>query len=418
MDNRIGLNNLASMLSEETSKNKKTCEEFIRQLFALTEESLQRGENVKIKGIGTFKIIGVEERKSVDVTTGKDILIPAHKKVVFLPSKDMASAINSPFEAFEAVELAGEDDDIEVLEPSDMPEEVSGPDMKLAAKENHQMPEPQEGNEDDEEDLSSYRFEEQSDEELMDDEATSEAYLYNIDEAIKPDEKDTLTVDENESPTEDVEKITGNKSTPLPESREPIEIMAIPSSNERISEEQTDNMDNEEIMDEYTNRKKNGWIFFGGLISGIAVCAIVFIIGFFCGWYVPGVDMDKWFAKSKDEPVEMVIEQPEQETAEIEDIPDENPENDVDTEASDSKIYDTVTTTRYLTTIAREHYGNYNLWPYIYEENKSILGHPDRIKPGTRIVIPSLSKYGVNPSNREDINKAKALGAEIYARYK
>ena len=87
-----------------------------------------------------------------------------------------------------------------------------------------------------------------------------------------------------------------------------------------------------------------------------------------------------------------------------------------DTAPSDTPVYDVVTTTRYLTTIASEHYGNFNLWPYIYEENKAILGHPDRIKPGTRIVVPPLSKYGVNPKNKSDIDKAKKMGKEIYSR--
>ena len=89
-----------------------------------------------------------------------------------------------------------------------------------------------------------------------------------------------------------------------------------------------------------------------------------------------------------------------------------------DTAPSDTPVYDVVTTTRYLTTIASEHYGNFNLWPYIYEENKAILGHPDRIKPGTRIVVPPLSKYGVNPKNKSDIDKAKKMGKEIYSRYR
>ena len=89
------------------------------------------------------------------------------------------------------------------------------------------------------------------------------------------------------------------------------------------------------------------------------------------------------------------------------------------TKPSDSEkvVMDTITKTRYLTTMAKDHYGNYHLWPYIYEANKKILGHPDRIKPGTAVVIPPLSRYGVDPSNPEDIAKAKRKGSEIYARY-
>ena len=87
------------------------------------------------------------------------------------------------------------------------------------------------------------------------------------------------------------------------------------------------------------------------------------------------------------------------------------------TEPSDIKATDKITNTRYLTTMAKEYYGNYNLWPYIYLENESKLGHPDRIKPGTTVVIPNISKYGIDPSNPKDIEKARKLGVEIYNKY-
>ncbi|MDE5903471.1 MAG: hypothetical protein K2H21_09685, partial [Muribaculaceae bacterium] len=105
-------------------------------------------------------------------------------------------------------------------------------------------------------------------------------------------------------------------------------------------------------------------------------------------------------------------------------VEDEVPEKDeaavnaVPTRPSDQPVYDTVTPTSALGTLARKHYGNYHFWPYIYKENEKILGHPDRIRPGTRVVIPPLSKYGVNPNDAADLAKAKRLGAEIYARYK
>ena len=87
------------------------------------------------------------------------------------------------------------------------------------------------------------------------------------------------------------------------------------------------------------------------------------------------------------------------------------------TSPSDIKAMDKITTTRYLTTMAKEYYGNYNLWPYIYLENEGKLGHPDRIKPGTKVVIPNIEKYNIDPSNPKDIEKARKLGVEIYKKY-
>ena len=128
---------------------------------------------------------------------------------------------------------------------------------------------------------------------------------------------------------------------------------------------------------------------------------------------VPAVEPDK--SKSEPEPAakEPEVQQPEVQKS----APETETEPPVPTQPSDKKVYDTITKTRYLTTMAKDHYGNYHLWPYIYQENEKILGHPDRIRPGTKVVVPPLSKYGVNPDNKADIDKAKKLGNEIYARY-
>ena len=41
--------------------------------------------------------------------------------------------------------------------------------------------------------------------------------------------------------------------------------------------------------------------------------------------------------------------------------------------------------------MARRHYGAQVYWVYIYEANADHLGHPDRIAPGTRLLIPPRS---------------------------
>lgn len=60
-----------------------------------------------------FKLIEVEARKSVNVTNGAANEIPAHRKVVFIPSKELAADVNEPFEMFETVELAAPIEDVE-----------------------------------------------------------------------------------------------------------------------------------------------------------------------------------------------------------------------------------------------------------------------------------------------------------------
>ncbi len=66
-----------------------------------------------------------------------------------------------------------------------------------------------------------------------------------------------------------------------------------------------------------------------------------------------------------------------------------------ETKHSESPIItDTVTAHRFLATMAREYYGVMEYWIFIYEENRDILpANPNKIKPGTAVVIPPLEKY-------------------------
>ena len=83
----------------------------------------------------------------------------------------------------------------------------------------------------------------------------------------------------------------------------------------------------------------------------------------------------------------------------------------------ESSKTDTITKTCFLTTMARKHYGNLHFWVYIYEENKSKLGNPNAIRPGTIVVIPPASKYGIDANNPQSVEIAKQKAIEIYSKY-
>ena len=80
-------------------------------------------------------------------------------------------------------------------------------------------------------------------------------------------------------------------------------------------------------------------------------------------------------------------------------------------------VTDTVTSIRFLTTMSRDHYGCMEYWVYIYEANASILGHPDRLKAGTVVTIPSADSLGLRPGDEAKIREAKQKAAEIYGRF-
>ena len=80
--------------------------------------------------------------------------------------------------------------------------------------------------------------------------------------------------------------------------------------------------------------------------------------------------------------------------------------------------YDTITKSRFLTTMSRKYYGRMEYWVYIYLENADRLGHPDRIAPGTRVKIPPIEKYATATTDSANLAAAQSRAIEIYGRFK
>lgn len=96
---------LASVLVERWHIGKKEASQFVNELFFLIQKSLNEDKIVKVKGLGTFKIIDVDDRESVNVNTGDRVLIEGHGKITFTPDPLMKELVNKPFSQFETVVL-------------------------------------------------------------------------------------------------------------------------------------------------------------------------------------------------------------------------------------------------------------------------------------------------------------------------
>ena len=104
MNKKITFPELVDAVATITNTSKRTSETFLKEFFATITEALTRGENVKIKNFGVFKLVEVGERKSVNVSTGEEMQnTESCKKSVFTPDKSLADAINTPFASFETV---------------------------------------------------------------------------------------------------------------------------------------------------------------------------------------------------------------------------------------------------------------------------------------------------------------------------
>ena len=110
MNNRLTIQDLAGLLAEYTGKDKKNTERFLREFIQIVTEGVYADKLVKVKGLGTFKVILVEKRESIHVHTGERFVIPAHYKFSFLPDKELREQVNRPFSIFETTELEADVD--------------------------------------------------------------------------------------------------------------------------------------------------------------------------------------------------------------------------------------------------------------------------------------------------------------------
>ena len=128
MNERLTIQDLTDLLAAKHSMTKKDAEAFVKEFFLLIEQALESENTVKIKGLGTFKLIDVDSRESVNVNTGERFQIKGHTKVSFSPDANLRDTINKPFAHFETVVLNEntvlEDTPIEEAEEEESGEEV------------------------------------------------------------------------------------------------------------------------------------------------------------------------------------------------------------------------------------------------------------------------------------------------------
>lgn len=461
MGNKILMPQLISMLAAATGKPKKQAEAYLKAYFAGLSEALEKHDTVKIKDFGNFKVTRVEARKSVNVSSGEEVKIPSHYKVVFTPAKAMADAVNKEFAWLENVEL--EDSPSEVTDTHDVEEGKTVSSIAAAREEELTHKQEQQSERLGEELERDFGIPEPSD--------PFGPAEPDDDGMIEPEEKTDTTVESsNEIHVVDNESLKSQEKQleiPVPNGIQPGNATVKPRKDfdpyaleipREIQEESPkepysltkeefeglatksdmrivvknikrirSNVDNLEEESKERSRKSLLW--------ALIFCTILMTGGFFLTYFL--ITTRLAITDSRQSPVEELneteIENDEEfapttvngmgfEDIEVQDT--DTAQNHIvsymsGNGASPSEIIamDKVTNTRYLTTMAKEHYGNYNFWPYIYIENEGKLGHPDRIKPGTTVVIPNIEKFDIDPTNPRDIEKARRLGVEIYKKY-
>lgn len=121
MNEKLYKEEFRNILRREYGMSEKSAADALNKFFGLLVKALEEERYVKIKGLGVFKLIDVESRKSVDVNTGENIEIPEHRKISFSVDSNLKDLINKPFAHFEAVELKDENFLVEAEKEEEVP---------------------------------------------------------------------------------------------------------------------------------------------------------------------------------------------------------------------------------------------------------------------------------------------------------
>ncbi len=388
MNNKITFPELVDRIAEITKTSKRVSELFLKELFGVIKERLEQGETVKIKNLGTFKVIEIATRKSVNVNTGEEMEIPSHRRVSFTPDKSLAEAVNTPFEGFETIVL---DDDIKEEELNENEElgilhaESSVSEQCESAKDWRT-----------EARLTSIR-----NEELNDNEELPPVFVEKIAD-IPAETVEHKVVAEEESIEHDVVEDSVSEQDKKGEITQEVKM----SEKEAVVDEKI--CDDEDYEEEVRTEKRKSfiWGFIGGIVTFIIIGFISIAVCDSCfGDFVPYSDEKEMLTEVSS--MEVVMDTKKE-------VPDTAKQKEIEPiEEKSVLLTDTVRVNYYLTKMSRKYYGRYEFWVYIYEENKDKIKNPNRVPPGLVVVIPPAEKYGIDKNDVESVEKAKKLAEKI-----
>lgn len=331
------LQDVIASLMAETGTSEALCRSFVGEMFALVAERLLEGEAVEIKGVGRFDVVDGVVRFAADA--------------------DVAAAINSAFDCFEAIELADDyDGEVQAEESAADAADEQAPAEETPDETPAEEPQTEE------------RVDEiKEDEPVADDPAADSA----VDESV----------DQSDEKSEEAEKTE-------------------------------DEADAEEPVEAVEPRRR--WRFVWGFLSGFLTAAVLAAVAYFFvsglqkAPAAPAVDHA---ADSTTAAADATAADDSADVKTVEPEPVAKPEADAPV-ASKEQVFK-VTNTAYLSNISRKFYGHYAFWVYIYLENKDVIKDPDNLPVGAELRIPAPEKYGINKDDPESVRRAEIKALEV-----
>lgn len=387
MNEKISFPDLVGLLSSKMNITKKEAETFLKEFFTVSTEVITSGEELRINGLGLFKPIWVEARGSINIQTGEPVEIPGHYKLSFIPDKVLREVVNAPFSSF-SVEVLN--DHVPIEDMTAVPSQDIDENNDICNTENVELQDSKEIREKEEED-----------------EPIEPAHEYIQEDKSADEESSESTVSSQE-----IEKFQ--------------EEIIQPELETKVEEKE------EDCYEDYLRKSASRKSFWWGVLSAFGIIIICLAGGiFFMGNDSPYVvKIGEYTLSLGKQSIDSRPMNNNPESVVLPENKDTLSEMEKDSVLKDSVIsasplaapevkpvIETIRSGVFLTTLARKYFGHKAFWVYIYEENKDVIKNPNQVPIGTRLTIPSASKYDIDANNRTSVEKAKALAAKIQSRY-
>ena len=385
-DNKLNNVHLRQAIIDRTDATEREANLFLRVLVEQIIAGLQGGEQIKINGLGTFRLQEMAPRKSVNVNTGEPIIIPGYTKVVFAPEVSMREMVEKNKSVTPIVNLNADT----LVAPVD--EEALSPLEKLGRQADEIVgiladlgQDPRMRSQAAEESAHAKEAPAETVDSAATEEVAEEPVSEEVAEEVATEEMISEVVAEEKAEEEVAETVAEPIAEPI------VEPVAEPVAEPTKEESVVVPVEPIAPIAGKTDKKRKYHFFRDTLIC--VVCLLVVLAGGFL--FLRGA-MANWIDSlvAKREPVATdtvvaipstpMVEEVTEDTAVIENAPE-------------LPVYQQFIATEEiregsrLTWLAYRYYGNKDLWVYIYDANKDHLGNPNEIRVGTPIRIPRLT---------------------------
>ena len=407
-ENKLSWTELRHALSVRAGVSEKEANLFLNALNTQLIEGLKQDKQVKINGLGMFRLQAVAPRKSVDVTTGREIIIEGYNKIAFVPEAGVKELVEKAgVLGTTAQALSLNDDPIQKL--GAQADEIVGILGELGQSPDAASAEPEPA--------------------VEEPEPVVEEQEPVVEEPQPVVEEPEPVVEEPQPVVEEPQPVV-EEPQPVVEEPQPFVIPNV-QVNVHVKEEP---------KEPQPEKPKKRYHFVRDTLICVIILLLLLLIGYFFfrnqigGWIEqwmqpqpqteqvePAVPTDSINAESEEpeateEPAadtealtdEQILEEFMQISADGDENWRDNPANSYPQLITVENMHEGSR----LAWMAKRFYGAKIYWPYLYDANKDRISDPNNIDTGTPIRVPKLTKAQLDTTNQATLSTLERLRRE------